>query len=130
MTDLAKDVAKQLERRQRRRKLIVYSVWLLAVVLVALYVRCGRGWGIGGGGEGGGGGGSAAKSPHRCALRVTATGITLDGAPTTQGAVIAACRSGADVIVTGDAREGDWDQLRDALRGANIDVTVHDNARR
>lgn len=131
MTDLAKDVAKQLERRQRRRRLIVYGVWLVVVVLLAVYLRCGRGWGLGGSGEGGEGGrGSASKSSHRCALRVTATGITVDGAPTTRDAAVASCRSGADVIVTGDARQGDWDQLRDALLRANIDVAVHDNARR
>ena len=127
MTEFAKDVAKQLERRQRRRKLIVYGVWLIAVVLAVAYLRCGRGWGLGGKG-GDGGGVSAGSSAHRCAIRVTANGIVVDGKPATRAAAVAACTTGADVVVTGDARQGDWDELRDALHAANIDVVVHDSA--
>ena len=32
--------------------------------------------------------------------------------------------SGADVVVTGDARQGDWDELRAALEAAGVAVYV------
>ncbi len=78
-------------------------------MLAALYLTCGRGFGIGGAGKGDGrskGPGSAVGStagPRRCAIRLSRAGLP-------------------DVIVTGDARQGDWDELRAALEAANIPI--------
>ena len=119
-TPTAKDVARELDRRHRRRRLIILLGWAVLVALAALYLRCGRGWGLGGGGGTGTGSGTAAPAPHRCAVRVTAKGLELEGKPATQGAIIDACHDGADVVVTGDARQGDWDALKAALDAAHI----------
>ena len=128
MTQFAKDVAKQLDRRQRRRRLVVLGIAITAIVLAVLYLRCGRGWGLGSGSGNGNGSGSAAPSadagPVRCSIRVTATGITVDGKPATRTEAVAVCKAttGADVIVTGDAREGDWTELRTALEAAHVEI--------
>jgi hypothetical protein len=129
--DLAKDVAKHLDRRQRRRKLIGYGAAIGLVVLALFYVTCGRGWGLGGPGKGKGTGSGSAVAvadagPARCSVRVTATGLELDGKPATRDAVVNACKTttGADVVITGDARQGDWDDLRAALADAKITVYV------
>lgn len=131
MTDnkqFAKDVAKQLDRRRMRRKLVVFALFVALIVLAVTYVTCGRGWGLGGAGKGEGSGpGSSAPrdaGPSRCAIRVTAEGILLDGARTTPQAAVAACKAttGADVVVTGDARQGDWDALRGALEAAGVPI--------
>ena len=117
----AKDVAKELDRIHRRRKLLILGGWLVLVVLAALYLRCGRGWGTGGSGPGKGAGtGSAPPAPHRCQVRVTAQGMTLEGKPSTQGAIVASCAQGVEAVVTGDARQGDWDALKAALDAAKI----------
>lgn len=123
--DLAKDVAKQLDRRRLRRRLIVLAVWLAAIAAALYYVRCGRGNGGGEGAQTGAGTGSAHK---RCALRVAATGITVDGKPANRATAVALCKQagGAEVVVTGDAREGDWAALRAALTTANVDILVHE----
>ena len=62
--------------------------------------------------------------PLRCAVRVTSEGLVLDGAPADREAVIERCKAttGADVIVTGDARQGDWDALREALGAAGVEI--------
>ena len=46
------------------------------------------------------------------------------GKPATRTKAVAACKSttGADVIVTGDAREGDWRDLRTALEAAHVPI--------
>ena len=131
MTDkkFAKDVAKELDRRQRRRKLVVLGGGATAIVLAVMYLRCGHGWGLGGDGTGSGpGGGSGAESisSKRCELRVAKAGITLAGHAATRDEAIAACKplGAADVVVTGDAREGDWDDLRKALEAAKIDIAL------
>jgi hypothetical protein len=117
----AKDVAKELDRIHRRRRLLILGGWAVLVILAAVYLRCGRGWGTGGKGPGtGGGSGSAAPAPHHCQVRVTAKGLELEGKPTTQAAIIDSCAQGVDVVVTGDAREGDWDALKSALDAAKI----------
>ena len=111
----AKDVATQLDRRRMRRRLLVLAVLGAAIVLAVLYLTCGRGWGLGGSGKGKGEGPGSATAvnpgPRRCVIRVTAAGIKLDGKSTTLDAVVKACKAttGADVVVTGDARQGDWD---------------------
>lgn len=123
----AKDVAKQLDRRQLRRKLLVWVLVIGAIVAAVLFLTCGRGWGLGGAGKGEGSGSSAPADagPKRCAIRVTATGLTLDGTASTRDAIVKACTGAtADVVVTGDARQGDWDDLKAALERAGIPVFV------
>ena len=119
----AKAVAKELDRIHRRRRLLILGGWAVLVILAALYLRCGRGWGLGGTGTGGGSGSAAATAPavpHHCQVRVTAKGLELEGKPSTQGAIVASCPQGVDVVVTGDARQGDWDALKAALDAAKI----------
>jgi hypothetical protein len=130
MTDkLVRDVAKLVERRARRRKLLLVAALAALVVLALMYLHFGAGWGLGGGSgaaSGGGSGSGSAAVPARCAIRVTATGITVDGKPATRAEAVAACRDrvGADVVVTGDARQGDWDDLHAALDAAHVPVSV------
>jgi len=129
MTEFAKAVAKQLDRRQRRRRLLVVAVAITAIVLAVLYLRCGRGWGLGGKGAGSGTApGTADASPHRCAIRVAAHGLTVDGVAASRDEVVAACKAttGADVVVTGEARQGDWDDLRAALEAAHVAVFLRE----
>lgn len=117
----AKNVAKELDRIHRRRRLLILGGWVVLVVAAALYLRCGRGWGTGGKGPGKGEGtGSAAPAPHRCQVRVTAKGLELGGKPTTQDAIIDGCKQGVDLVVTGDSREGDSEALKSALDAAKI----------
>jgi hypothetical protein len=130
---LARDVAKQLDRRRIRRRLLVWTTLLAAVVVAAMYLTCGHGFGLGGAGPGsdeGPGPGSvkALVAAKRCALRVAAAGITVDGKPMPRDEAAAACKAtgGADVVVTGDARQGDWKDLRAALETAGVtDIVVH-----
>jgi len=135
MSELARDVAKELERRRRRRRLIFAAVWIALIALALVYVRCGGSWGLGGRGSGAGSGpGVVAASdagPHRCAIRIAANGVTVDGRAATREAAVATCRTagGADVVVTGDAREGDWEGLRAALEAAKVPVFVRESAR-
>lgn len=130
---LVNDVATQIERRRRRRRLIFLLVWLVLIVLAALHLRCGRGWGLGGGKGTGAGTGSGsgsmvapAVSPARCAVRVSAEGITVDGAKKSRDEAVDACKKtdGAMVTVTGDAREGDWDELRAALQAVGVKIYI------
>ena len=129
----AKEVAKHLDRRQQRRKLVVGTTFVGLAVLAALYLRCGHGWGLGGTGSGNGtgaGSGSAVATadagPKRCQIRVEPKQILVDGAPHTRDQAVAICRhtAGADVVVTGDARHGDWEDLRAALEAAKVDVLL------
>jgi len=129
----AKDVAKELAKRQRRRKWFTLTAVAGLIALAVIYLRCGHGWGIGSGdGEGSGTGtarsvvSSGDAGPKRCAIRVTAAGISVDGKSMKKDEAVAACRAtaGADVVVTGDARQGDWDDLRAALEAAHVEVFV------
>lgn len=122
-------VAKVLARQRRRRRLFAAAV--IAVLIIALLaIRCGGGFGLGGGAglggdRGGAGTGSgSASAPARCQLRVDAAGVTVDGKPSTSAAAVAACRGGADVVVTGDARQGTWDELARALAVAGVATAV------
>ena len=129
---LARDVAKQLDRRRIRRRLLVWTALLAIVVVAAMYLTCGHGFGLGGAGPGSGEGpgpGSvkALTGAKRCAIRVTAAGITVDGKPRPRDEVVAACAAtaGADVVITGDARQGEWKDLEAALRAASVsDIVV------
>jgi len=127
MTDINhKRLAKELDRRRMRRRLTVYLAVLAAVIAAAVYLRCGRGWGTGGKGPGEGGTTTVKSTPSdaaaRCSLRLAATGLTVDGKSATRDEAIALCKTktGADVLVTGDARQGDWDELRDGLEAAGV----------
>ena len=130
---LAKDVATELEHRKRRRKLLFISVWAALIVLAILYLQCGSGFGLGGGkGKGTGTGSGVGPStisdagPARCTVRVTAEGITVDGMKKTRDEAVEACQKteGAMVTVTGDARQGDWDELRAALQAVRVKIYI------
>jgi hypothetical protein len=122
----ARDVAKQIDRRRMRRRMTVWSALLALVVAAATYLRCGSGFGVGTGTGGTGGNDSSpvrpVAGPKRCAVRVAPTGITVDGKPMSRDDAVAACKAatGADIVVTGDAREGDWQDLRAALEAAGV----------
>lgn len=130
----AKDVAKHLDRRRMRRRLAVWTGLLGAIVLAAMYLTCGRGFGIGGKGSGSGKGpgsvvAAADAGPRRCEVRVSVAGIVVDGKTATRDEAVTACKAtaGADVVVTGDAREGDFKDLKTALEAAGVSVFVHDS---
>ena len=137
----AKDVARAMEAQRRRRRVLVTLLVIGAIVAAVLYLTCGKGWGVGGKGEGAGSGpgpgpGSAAPlltpvdaGVARCALRLSEAGLTVDGKPATRDEAIATCKArpgGAEVLVTGDARQGDWDDLRAALDAAGIAYTTRE----
>ncbi len=130
---LAKDVAKELDRRRWRRKILLWGALVGAIALAVMYGTCGAGWGIGNGkgsgeGSGPGSGATLATVPdgvmRRCKILLASTGISVDGTPATRDEAVARCKStaGADVIVTGDTRQGEWDALRKALDKAGIEV--------
>lgn len=137
---MARDVARQLDRRRGRRRLFVWTALLGLVGAAALYARCGDGLGLGLGGGGGQGiadldqteAPRADAGPRRCQVRVSAsetgaTVITVDGKPMRPAEAVVTCKGagGADVVVTGDAREGDWKDLRSALENAGVtDISV------
>jgi hypothetical protein len=129
----ASEVAKQLDRRHTRRKILVLGALAGAIVFAVTHLTCGKGFGIGGKGKGDGegkgpGSGSIVATvdapPARCAVRVHAKGITVDGKEVTREQAVAACKAtpGADVVVTGDARQGDWDALKTALEQAGVTI--------
>jgi hypothetical protein len=125
-----RDVAKQVDRRRMRRKATLWTALLALVAAAVAYLRCGGGFGLGTGtgGEAGPSTPQTVAAPRRCAIRVTATGIVVNGVPMQRDQAVDACKAttGADVIVTGDAREGDWADLRTALTAAGVaDVVVH-----
>jgi hypothetical protein len=102
-------------------RIIAVLLLVAAVALGIYFLSCN---GKGGGLTASTGSSSTSGTPPRCAVRVAATGITVDGKPTAKDAVVAACkgRPGADVVVTGDAREGDWDDLKAALDAGGVTI--------
>lgn len=135
---LARDVASELESRRRRRRLLFFLFWAVLIAAAILYVRCGRGFGLGGegagSGEGSGPGTSTAGSettagPKRCVVRVSSEGIIVDGKKLARDEAVAACKQteGAMITVTGDARQGDWDELRTALEAAGVQIFKRGN---
>jgi hypothetical protein len=130
MSELAKDVAKELERRRFRRRIVMLSAWAGAIILAVLYLRCGRGWGTGGEGGGGSDRGSAASSAtkKRCQIRLDGKGLTVDGHSASRDTATELCKAagGAEVVVTGAAREGDWAMLRGMLSAAHVDIVLHE----
>jgi hypothetical protein len=127
-----RDVAKQLDRRRMRRRMTLWSALLGLIVAAATYLRCGSGFGLGTGtgtGKDDHGAVRPVAGPQRCAVRVTPGGITVDGKPMSRDQAVDACKAttGADVVVTGDAREGDWQALRAALVAAGVqDIRVRE----
>jgi hypothetical protein len=122
---------------RRRSRWAVRGIF--AAVLAALlgYIRCGAQLGVGGGA----GAPSQPSQPGaervtapappdapvaRCQLRLDGGGLWLLGptgqAPTEVAAAVAACTAagGADVVLTGEARQGAWDELRAALDAAAV----------
>jgi hypothetical protein len=124
----ADDVARALHRRMRRRRLVFAGGAAALVALVLYFVTCGHGFGLGGRGAGSGVAPASDAGPRRCMVRVTATGYVVDGKPLpNRDAVVTACRvtTGAEVTITGDARQGDWDDLRAALEAAHVTIYLH-----
>jgi hypothetical protein len=135
MSRIAKDVARELDKRQRRRRMSWLGVWAVLIVLAVTYLRCGRGWGTGdgdGSGSGSGKGSSTSTSTStnekRCNVRVGSEGVTLEGKAAKREAVVAKCKA-VDVVVTGDAREGEWKQLCNALDAAHVAIVMHSDAK-
>lgn len=127
----AREVAKHLDRRRTRRKVLLWLLLLAAIALAVTYLTCGRGWGLGGTGTGTGDGSAKGlvadpgdAGPRRCTIFVAAEGIQVDGAARTRDEAVAACKgtAGADVVVAGDARRGDWDDLKAALDAAGVTI--------
>jgi hypothetical protein len=131
------------EARPPRRRGGLLLLLALVAVLAWLLGRCqgfglGPGGGLGGGdgagrgdGEGDGGRAGAAggrapdvdAGPRRCRLRLDAAGLTRDGRPLAIADAITACRpAGAEVVVTGDARQGALDALREAFATAGVSL--------
>jgi len=125
-------------RKKLARLTILAALAVLAVVLFP-WTRCRGMFGLGG--EGGnseestqrprpvassGTGTSVDAGIPRCELRLDAAGLHLSGRPATHDAVLAGCRTAgaADVVVTGDAAQGAWDELRALLAGAGIKAYV------
>jgi hypothetical protein len=129
---IARDVARHLDRRRIRRRLLLWTFLLAVVGAAAAYLRCGAGFGLGGGGHGDGDEPRAVQrvaSGLRCGLRLSASGIAVDGKRMAGDAAVARCAEvgGAAVLVTGDARHGDRDDLIAALKAAGVkDIIVSD----
>jgi hypothetical protein len=124
----AKDVAVQLDRRRRGRRLGLL-VLLAGAIAALIYMRCGIGWGLGGGGGSGTEKGAALlKTPMKCQIRVSSEGIAVDGKLMKRDDAVEACKKtvGALVTVTGDARQGDWDDLKAALDAAQVKIFTRD----
>lgn len=79
---------------------------------------------VGGGGGGGTGGTTGIPTPCPCKLRLSPAGLTHDGHASSAEAVVAACQAcgKAELVVTGDTKQGDADALVIALEKAGITV--------
>jgi hypothetical protein len=130
---LAKDVAKHVDRRQVRRKLVLWGALITAIIIAVLYGTCGSGWGLGKGkGDGSGAGAGSNKplvstvdaGPQVCTIVISAAGITVNGVPAKRDEAVAQCQpvGRAEVIVAGDTVQGNWDDLKAALDAAGIQV--------
>jgi hypothetical protein len=128
----ARDVAKHLDRRRIRRRVVGWTALLAAVAAGAMYLRCGDGFGLGGKGPGKGPDSPRTLSEsRRCAVRVAAGGITVDGKPMLLDRAVEVCKAtaGADIVITGDAREGNGEDLKRALEAAGVPTFMRDRAR-
>lgn len=129
----ARDVARHIDRRRTRRRLTLWTALLVLVIAAAGYLRLGGGLGhLGLGGQGGGGDGDEdghpLAHPRRCIIRISASGITVDGHPSSRDAAISTCKTapGVNIHPTGDARHGDGEELAAALKAAGArNVVLH-----
>lgn len=122
------------------------GILAILIVMALAYLRCGgAGFGFGGGGDGVGvskrdetpskarplvsersPSKEAPSAPVRCQLRLDASGLwQLGAAGQEQVAVATAVKEckragGADVVITGDAQQGWWDELRAALDAEGV----------
>jgi hypothetical protein len=126
--------------RSGRKKVARLSAAVAAVaalVVLGPWRRCQGMLGLGGGTGGisdtdpgkapGGGSAKGDVAPRRrCQVRLSATGATVDDRDVDVDAVVKACKDAgaADVVVTGDAAQGAWDALRDALSKAGVEIYV------
>jgi hypothetical protein len=108
---LAREInRRETERRWRRDGLVAGGV--VGVVLLALlFVRLGQGSG----------------ASARTAIRLAASGVTVNGVAASIGDAILASRAagGAEVTIVGDARQGDVETLIGALRASGLPFIVH-----
>lgn len=116
---------------ERRRRWGVWLVVIAAAIAALLYARCGDGFGLGGLGAGDLTDQKTSPQPllttsdaaaPRCHIRVDAAGVTLEGAPIEIADIAGRCRAGVELTVTGDARYGDAQAVREAVRAAGIDL--------
>jgi hypothetical protein len=136
------------KKAPRRTRWAVRGVLAALLLLALAYLRCG-GSGLGFGGGGGEGVATrsadqppptvkplvsepspatapAVAEPVRCQLRLDGAGLWQLGSTGQEqvavAAAVAECKraGGADVVVTGDARQGAWDELRAALDGEGV----------
>lgn len=120
---IARETARELQYRDARRRWkrngAIAGVTVGAVLLAMLFLKLGQSVGTGRAG-------TAPTPPQHPRIRIDASGITIDGTPAGIGdAVSRALRAGgADVVVTGDARQGDVDQLLAALRASGVPFEV------
>ena len=129
MTKHAPEVARGHKRR--RRRMLALALVALAILLALLYLRCGPGLGGKGKGPAPRATGSAPPAvvdagPRRCQVRLSSEGLSVDGSPAARADVVARCTRAtvAEVVVTGDARQGDWDELRRELEGAGVEILL------
>lgn len=138
------------QQRRRSRSRPLFMVVLLGLVAVIMYyLRCGEGFGIAPGGDGTGSPGEPDRvdrgtdegtgdvrpavgesdsAPRRCRLRLDASGLALEGRPTTIEEAVDACKraGSAELTPTGDAVYGDLQKVRQALDRAGVEVFVRD----
>jgi hypothetical protein len=121
------------ERRGLSFRTYILLAAIAAGVIVGSYLQCG-GLGLGPGfgfGKGAGSGTASAPTatatttgaaPAPCKIRLDGSGLSVDGKPATASEAAAACRASgtADLVVTGDARSGTYDELRAALDAAGV----------
>lgn len=135
---VARAIARHLDRRRLRRRLLGWLVLLGLIAAAAMYATCGTGFGLSGKGKGEGPGGGeqprGAVRPlaaQRCELRIGPSGITLDGKTMLRDEAVGAAKScnGVDLYPSGDVRAGDVKDLQDALSAAGVsDVVEHPGA--
>jgi hypothetical protein len=116
---------------------IILLLMVAAGVIVGSSLKCG-GLGLGPGWGFGSGTGSApvasatstsareAGTHGTCHVRLDSQGLALEGGASTLEAIVSACKEAgsAELVVTGDARSGSYDELRAALDQARVPYHV------
>lgn len=69
---------------------------------------------------------NAVAPPERCSIRVTDTGITVDGDPMERERAVSVCKQRSTVIVelADNANAAEWNELRSALVAAGVTVLM------